>query len=87
LKFANVVAGEGIENWQVKDGSLGFSRGSKGFFAMGDLNNVQFYTGLPDGEYCDIIQDCKQKIQVSGGSANFNKAEQNDAVVAICVGC
>ena len=87
FQFANAVAGTGLENWQVKEGSLGFSRGNKGFFAMGDLNNVEFYTGLPDGEYCDIIHDCKQTIRVQGGSARFNKAESNDPVAAICVGC
>ena len=54
---------------------------------MGDLNNVEFYTGLPDGDYCDIIHDCKQMIHVSGGKAVFNKAEQNDPIAAICVGC
>ena len=81
------MAGAKQENWQVKEGSLGFSRGSKGFFAMGDLNNVEFFTGLPDGEYCDIIHDCQQKIYVIGGVARFNKAQSNDPVVAICVGC
>jgi Tfp pilus assembly protein PilN len=48
---------------------------------------VSFFTGLPDGEYCDIIHNCQQKITVSGGWANFNKAQANDPVVAICVGC
>merc|ERR1719422_1126902 len=86
-KFANAVAGTGIENWQNFGGSLGFSRGNKGFFAMGDLNNVEFYTGLPDGDYCDIIHDCDQTIHVSGGKAFFNKAQANDPVAAICVGC
>lgn len=87
FQFANAVAGTGLENWQNFGGSLGFSRGNKGFFAMGDLNNVEFYTGLPDGDYCDIIHDCKQMIHVSGGKAVFNKAEQNDPIAAICVGC
>lgn len=87
VQFANAVAGEGMDNWQIKDGSLGFSRGTKGFFAMGDLNNVEFYTGLPDGEYCDIIHDCQTKVQVSGGMATLRKAEDNDPVVAFCVGC
>merc|ERR1711963_224591 len=86
-KFANAVAGTGIENWQNFGGSLGFSRGNKGFFAMGDLNNIEFYTGLPDGDYCDIIHDCDQTIHVSGGKAFFNKAQANDPVAAICVGC
>ena len=73
---------------QSKDGSIGFARGSKGFFAMGNLNNVQFDVGsLPDGEYCDVIHNCEQKIHVSGGRATFNKAQGNDPVAAICVGC
>ena len=87
LQFANAVAGTGIENWQNQGNSLGFSRGNKGFFAMGDLNNAEFYTGLPDGEYCDIIHDCDQKITISGGKGRFTKAQANDPVVAICVGC
>ena len=87
FQFANAVAGHAQSNWQVKDGSLGFSRGQKGFFAMGNLNNVNFYTGLPDGDYCDIIHECQQKITISNGFGIFNKAKDNDPVVAICVGC
>merc|ERR1712029_1021696 len=34
-QFANAVAGTGLENWRVKEGSLGFSRGNKGFFCHG----------------------------------------------------
>merc|ERR1712228_972640 len=67
VKFANTVVGTGVENWQGGYNYLGFSRGNKGFVAMGDLGK-NFYTGLPDGEYCDIITDCAQKIQISGGN-------------------
>ena len=87
VKFANKMDGHLLENWQVKDGGLSFSRGQAGFFAMGQLNNVEFHTGLPDGNYCDLIHKCKQTTTVSGGKAGFNKAEPNYAVVAICVGC
>lgn len=87
VQFANKMTGEGIENWQVKDGTLGFSRGAKGFFAMGNLNNVQFYTGMPDGEYCDLIHNCGRKITVSGGNVVLNKEEETDGLVAFCVDC
>ena len=63
VKFANAVVGTGVENWQAGYNYLGFSRGNKGFFAMGDLNK-EFYTGMPDGEYCDIIHDCQNKVRV-----------------------
>ncbi len=39
-------------------------RGNKGFVALGDMNK-EYYTGLPDGEYCDLISECAQKVQVS----------------------
>ena len=65
VKFANAVVGTGVENWQAGYNYLGFSRGNKGFFAMGDLNK-EFYTGMPDGEYCDIIHDCQNKVRVGG---------------------
>ena len=42
---------------------------------------------LYPGEYCDIIHDCEQKIQISGGRGYFKAAQENDPVVAICVGC
>merc|ERR1719431_501321 len=86
VQFANAVVGTGVENWQGGYNYLGFSRGNKAFVAMGDLGK-DFYTGLPDGEYCDIISDCSQKIQISGGNGYFNAANGDDPVVAICVGC
>ena len=62
-----------IQSYKLLDGEenngdhncliINIFRGNKGFVAMGDLNK-EYYTGLPDGEYCDIIQDCQQKIQV-----------------------
>jgi alpha-amylase len=86
VQFANAVVGTGVENWQAGYNYLGFSRGNKGFVAMGDLNK-EFYTGLPDGEYCDIIHDCAQKIQISGGKGYFSPSNGDDPVVAICQGC
>ena len=63
VEFTNTVAGEPIEYRGAEQSTLALSRGNKGFFAMGNLNR-EFETGLPDGEYCDIISECQQKIQV-----------------------
>jgi hypothetical protein len=38
-------------------------RGNKGFVALGDMDK-EYNTGLPDGEYCDLISECAQKVQV-----------------------
>ena len=86
VKFANFAAGEPIENWQENGNTLGFSRGSKAFFAMGDLVNTGFNTGMPDGTYCDIIHDCEQTVTVSGGYATISKYQSDDPIVAICLG-
>ena len=63
-EFANTVYGEPVNYVVTEDRTLGMSRGNKGFFAMGDLNR-EFDTGLPDGDYCDIISECQQKITVN----------------------
>ncbi len=86
-QFANACSGEMVDNWQIKGYALGFSRGSTGFIAMGNINNVEFYTGLPDGEYCDLVHECAQTVTVSGGMATVRPYQENDPVVAICVGC
>ena len=64
VEFTNAVADEPIEYLVAEQSTLALSRGSKGFFAMGNLDR-DFETGLPDGEYCDIISECQQKIQVN----------------------
>merc|ERR1711971_847805 len=84
-QFANKVIGQPITNWDASGTTLGFARGNVGFLAVGDLGK-DFNTGLPDGAYCDIIRDCSQKIQISGGRGYFNSPD-DDPVVAICVGC
>ena len=49
---------------------------------------IHLQTGLPAGDYCDIIHDCEQTVTVNGdGTATVRKAQSNDPVVAICVGC
>lgn len=52
---------------------------------MGDLQGVSFDTGLPDGDYCDIVHDCAQTVTVSGGRATITRYQDNDPIVAICV--
>jgi len=85
------VVGEPISQYEIQGGAIGIGRGSKGFAVIGEANGNTFYTGLPDGEYCDLISKrgdvCNQKIVVSGGSAAFSKYQGEDPVVAICVGC
>lgn len=57
--FRNVVGNEPVDN-QVTFGQnvIAFSRGSKGFILIvndDSLIDYEFQTGLPEGEYCDII--------------------------------
>ena len=49
---------------------LAFSRGDRGFFAMGNVDG-DFDTGLADGDYCDLISECQQTVTVSGGRAHI----------------
>jgi len=86
VKFANVAAGLPITHWQASGTSLGFGRGNVAFLALGNLDR-DFETGLPDGDYCDLIRGCPAlSIRIEGGRGHFPSPD-NDPVVAICVGC
>ena len=40
--------------------------------------------GMPSGSYCDLISDCKVKVNVDGGgNAQISPADGNDPFVAI----
>ena len=86
IQFANAVYGTTVGNWVSGSDMLAFSRGNKGFFAMGNVNG-DFDTGLPDGEYCDVVSECQQLITVSGGRGHFKPYSGDEPAVAICVGC
>lgn len=46
-----------------------------------------FQTGLPAGQYCDLISNCQQKITVDGsGSAHLAPYSSDIPVVAFVVG-
>lgn len=69
-----------------------FNRCSKcflqGFFAMGKQRSSHtFKTGLPAGQYCDLISDCRVKVTVDGGgNAHLQPESDKDPVVAFVVG-
>jgi len=87
-QFRTAVAGTSVSNWQYTNGVLSFSRGNKGFFAM-SMNSFTetVQTGLPGGEYCDLISECKMKITVDGsGNAQISPANPSEPYVAIAVG-
>ena len=48
-QFANVCSGETVTNWSIQGYALGFSRGSAGFIAMGEIDGLTFQVrrGLP----------------------------------------
>lgn len=84
VRYRNDVLNTGIENWNVQGDTMWFSRGNVGFFAMGKANfNKHIYTGLPAGQYCDLISDCAKKITVdNSGMADISPYDANDPFVA-----
>ncbi|KAJ2948965.1 hypothetical protein O0L34_g5903 [Tuta absoluta] len=99
VAFRNAVRGYDIANWWDNgNNQIAFSRGDKGFIAFNlestDLNrNLQ--TGLPDGEYCDVISGTRRGNSCTGtkvtvlrdGTANIViPANAEDIMLAIHVG-
>lgn len=64
VEFTNAVYGQPVDFVVAEQSTLAMSRGNVGFFAMGNLDR-DFETGMPDGDYCDIISECQQKITVN----------------------
>nr|KAG5706333.1 hypothetical protein BaRGS_026115 [Batillaria attramentaria] len=87
--FRNAVAGTDVRHYHQEGDVVGFARGNKGFFAMGKGGfDKTFQTGLPAGQYCDLISDCRVKVTVDGGGNAHVRPENNhDPVVAFIVGC
>ncbi|GAA3980293.1 hypothetical protein GCM10023085_73290 [Actinomadura viridis] len=51
---------------------IGFGRGQAGFVAInngGDAVTATFTTSMQDGTYCNVLDGCATKVEVSGGKA------------------
>ena len=57
IQFTNAVYGTDVGNWVGGSDMLAFSRGNKGFYAMGNIDG-DFDTGMPDGKCCsDLVYE------------------------------
>ncbi|XP_064626202.1 alpha-amylase-like [Lineus longissimus] len=100
VAFRNNVTGTAMENWWDNgNNQIAFGRGNRGFIAFnnedGGTMDVTLSTGLPVGQYCDVISGerkgstCSGKtITVDGsGKARFNiNSGDSDPMVAIHIG-
>ncbi|XP_066284507.1 alpha-amylase 1-like [Branchiostoma lanceolatum] len=96
VQFRNVVSGQSLQNWWSNgNNQIAFSRGNKGFIVINndDWNmNEWLQTGMPSGDYCDVISGDKHSghctgatITVGGdGRAHFHISNHaDDGVIAI----
>ncbi|MFF5263852.1 carbohydrate-binding module family 20 domain-containing protein [Actinomadura viridis] len=74
--WRTAVGDAAVANWQSPASNvIGFSRGDTGFVAInnsGGAHTSQFTTGLADGSYCNVTDDCASRVTVSGGKATLN---------------
>ena len=101
VKFHNAALYQPVLNWWDNGyQAIAFGRGNRGFIV---INNEDFaiserlQTGLPAGEYCDVITcdnyrppcgntggNCRTQISVDGsGYATFNVPNGEDPMIAI----
>ena len=87
--------------WDNGNNAIAFSRGDVGFIVINNEGSditETLVTGLPDGEYCDVIGcdnptppcgntwgTCGEVIQVTGGVATITVLNANVPVIAIYV--
>ncbi|XP_041359720.1 alpha-amylase-like [Gigantopelta aegis] len=89
VAFRNAVVGTDIQHWYDDGNIVAFARGDKGFFVQSKNGNIDqtFITGLPAGQYCDLIHDCQQKITVDGsGRAHIRAISTDEPIVAFVTG-
>ena len=90
VAFRNTVFGTEMANYWNSGQAVAFSRGAVGFFAMAQGSSLQerLQTGLPAGSYCNIIDDCQTSVEVGGdGMADISIDNDDEPILAICVGC
>ncbi|ESO93717.1 hypothetical protein LOTGIDRAFT_228508 [Lottia gigantea] len=88
VAFRNKVAGTDLNNWYDQGDVVAFGRGNKGFFAMAKQGHaqLQLQSGMPGGSYCDLVTDCKKKINVDGsGRVSVNIDNNEEPIIAIVV--
>lgn len=101
VKFHNAALGQSVVNWWDNGGdAIAFGRGNRGFIIINNENysiNERVQTGLPAGDYCDVITcdnnlppcgnsggNCRGAISVdSSGYATFSVPNGEDPMIAI----
>lgn len=89
VAFRNAVVGTSKENYYNQNNQIAFSRGHVGFFAMARDGHMDLVlqTGLPAGEYCDLIAECAKTVIVGGnGEAHIVIDNPEEPILAIIVG-
>ncbi len=97
-KFRNVANGEQVRNWWDNGSNqIAFSRGNKAFIAINNDDyamDVTLQTGLPGGQYCDVISGNKINNSCTGKVITVNsdgslkvyiKFFEEDPIIAIHV--
>ena len=87
--FRTACAGAPAEEFWSTGDAVGIARTGKGYFAMSKSAGFSktVSTGMPAGEYCNIIDSCATKVTVgSDGSATIT-IDTSEKILAICVGC
>ncbi|KAJ8042135.1 Alpha-amylase 2B [Holothuria leucospilota] len=87
VKYQNVVRKESVTNWWDNGNQqVAFGRGKKGFFVMNnelEQNLTEtIMTGLPQGEYCNVILGEMTDGECSGPTVQVNSEGYADFTIA-----
>jgi alpha-amylase len=94
--FANAAGTAAVANWWDNgNNQIAFGRGNRAFIVLngeGGTIDRTFNTGLPNGNYCDVISGSKEggkctgkSVQVNNGQAKINVPASPDGIFAIHV--
>ena len=68
VTFAKAVSGEPTLDFWTQGNQAAWRRGDKGFVAISNHNFLDrtFYTGLPPGDYCNVIEGLPTETNCEG---------------------
>ncbi|WP_258534763.1 alpha-amylase family protein [Streptomyces sp. PT12] len=75
VAWHNAVGDAEVTDAQSPQGNvLGFGRGANGFVAINngtEAVSAEFTTAVPDGTYCNVLDDCGTEVTVTGGRVSI----------------
>ncbi len=83
VEFRNAIVGTAREHFWSEGDAVGMARTGKGYFAMAKRSLTKtVQTAMPQGTYCNIIDDCATRYRANCAFAHLGNIKE---VLPVCL--